>query len=165
MTGKISIRRKVFLILTVVWMAVIFSFSAKPADESESQSLRAGKIVCSIFVPGYDNMSEQEQIFMAESIDYPVRKAAHATEYAILAGLMLGIVVTSSINWKHLLEVVIVAVVYASTDEFHQLFVPGRSGRFMDVLIDATGALAGVVFIFIVYRLNNKVKIKKSKIK
>src|SRR5574344_452552 len=111
MTDKISIRRKVFLILTVVWMAVIFSFSAKPGDESERQSLRAGKIVCSIFVPGYENMSEQEQISMAENIDYPVRKAAHATEYAILAGLMLGIVVTSLINWKHLLVAVFVAVV------------------------------------------------------
>ena len=68
MTGKISIRRKVYLILTVVWMAVIFSFSAKPGDESEIQSLRAGKIVCSIFVPGYENMSEQEQISMAEKL-------------------------------------------------------------------------------------------------
>lgn len=161
MTGKISIRRKVFLILTVVWMAVIFSFSAKPGDESERQSLRAGKIVCSIFVPGYDNMSEQEQISMAESIDYPVRKAAHATEYAILAGLMLGIAVTSSINWKHLLEVVFVAVVYASTDEFHQLFVPGRSGRFIDVLIDGTGALIGVLIVFLVYKLVCKIKNKR----
>ena len=161
MTGKISIRRKVYLILTVVWMAVIFSFSAKPGDESEIQSLRAGKIVCSIFVPGYDNMSEQEQIFMAESIDYPVRKAAHATEYAILAGFILGIVVTSLINWKHLLEVVFVAVVYASTDEFHQLFVPGRNGQFMDVLIDGTGALIGVLIVFLVYKLVCKIKNKR----
>ena len=161
MTGKISIRRKVYLILTVVWMAVIFSFSAKPGDESEIQSLRAGKIVCSIFVPGYENMSEQEQIFMAESIDYPVRKAAHATEYAILAGLMLGIVVTSLINWKHLLVAVLVAVVYASTDEFHQLFVPGRSGRFIDVLIDGTGALIGVLIVFLVYKLVCKIKNKR----
>ena len=142
-------------------MAVIFLFSAKPGDESERQSLRAGKIVCSIFVPGYDNMSEQEQISMAESIDYPVRKAAHATEYAILAGLMLGIAVTLSINWKHLLEVVFVAVVYASTDEFHQLFVPGRSGRFIDVLIDGTGALIGVLIVFLVYKLVCKIKNKR----
>ena len=161
MTGKISIRRKVYLILTVVWMAVIFSFSAKPGDESEIQSLRAGKIVCSIFVPGYENMSEQEQIFMAESIDYPVRKAAHATEYAILAGLMLGIVVTSLINWKHLLGAVLVAVVYASTDEFHQLFVPGRSGQFIDVLIDGIGALIGVLIVFLVYKLVCKIKNKR----
>ena len=161
MTDKISIRRKVYLILTVVWMAVIFSFSAKPGDESEIQSLRAGKIVCSIFVPGYDNMSEQEQIFMAESIDYPVRKAAHATEYAILAGFILGVVVTSLINWKHLLEVVFVAVVYASTDEFHQLFVPGRNGQFIDVLIDGVGALIGVLIVFLVYKLVCKIKNKR----
>ena len=161
MTGKISIRRKVYLILTVVWMAVIFSFSAKPGDESEIQSLRAGKIVCSIFVPGYENMSEQEQISMAENIDYPVRKAAHATEYAILAGFILGVVVTSLINWKHLLEVVFVAVVYASTDEFHQLFVPGRNGQFIDVVIDGVGALIGVLIVFLVYKLVCKIKNKR----
>ena len=161
MTGKISIRRKVYLILTVVWMAVIFSFSAKPGDESEIQSLRAGKIVCSIFVPGYENMSEQEQISMAENIDYPVRKAAHATAYAILAGFILGIVVTSLINWKHLLEVVFVVVVYASTDEFHQLFVPGRNGQFIDVVIDGVGALIGVLIVFLVYKLVCKIKNKR----
>ena len=161
MTDKISIRRKVYLILTVVWMAVIFSFSAKPGDESEIQSLRAGKIVCSIFVPGYENMSEQEQISMAENIDYPVRKAAHATEYAILAGLMLGIVVTSLINWKHLLEVVFVAVIYESTDELHQLFVPGRNGQFIDVVIDGVGALIGVLIVFLVYKLVCKIKNKR----
>ena len=161
MTDKISIRRKVYLILTVVWMAVIFLFSAKPGDESERQSLRAGKIVCSIFVPGYENMSEQEQISMAENIDYPVRKAAHATEYAILAGFILGVVVASLINWRHLLAAVLVAVIYASTDELHQLFVPGRNGQFIDVVIDGVGALIGVLIVFLVYKLVCKIKNKR----
>ena len=32
-------------------------------------------------------------------------------------------------------------VAYALTDEFHQLFVPGRSGSMIDVLIDSAGAV------------------------
>ena len=38
----------------------------------------------------------------------------------------------------------LIAAGYAATDEFHQLFVPGRSGQISDVLLDSAGALAGV---------------------
>ena len=39
------------------------------------------------------------------------------------------------------------ATVYAATDEFHQLFIPGRSGQVSDVLLDSAGALAGVLIL------------------
>ena len=35
---------------------------------------------------------------------------------------------------------------YACSDEFHQLFIPGRSGEFRDVMIDSTGGIIGIVF-------------------
>ena len=38
----------------------------------------------------------------------------------------------------------IFAVLYAASDEFHQLFVPGRAGSIRDVIIDGTGAVLGV---------------------
>ena len=38
---------------------------------------------------------------MAKKIDYPVRKTAHATEYAILAGCVLGAVTPGFIRWKN----------------------------------------------------------------
>ena len=37
------------------------------------------------------------------------------------------------------------AVLFASTDEFHQSFVPGRGPRLMDVGIDALGAGIGLL--------------------
>ena len=39
-----------------------------------------------------------------------------------------------------------IAALYAVTDEFHQLFVPGRSGQFSDVVLDSAGALAGLLY-------------------
>ena len=68
--------------------------------------------------------------------DYVLRKLAHMTEYAILAVLLLR--ATGSYAWAFGL-----AVAYAATDEFHQLFVRGRHGSPLDVGIDAIGALAG----------------------
>ena len=53
-----SVRRIVFTILAVTWMVVIFSFSARPGDESEEQSIKAGMMVCHVFVPGFDDLSE-----------------------------------------------------------------------------------------------------------
>jgi len=40
---------------------------------------------------------------------------------------------------------------YAVTDEIHQLFVPDRSGRILDVGIDTLGVITGVL-IYIAFR-------------
>ena len=45
------------------------------------------------------------------------------------------------------------AVVYAMTDEIHQLSVPGRAGRFTDVCIDATGAAIGIILLFLIRKI------------
>ena len=42
---------------------------------------------------------------------------------------------------------ILIVILYASTDEFHQLFVPGREGTFRDVLIDTSGAIIAIIFI------------------
>ena len=97
-------RQVIFAMLTILWMIVIFSFSAKPGNESEEQSIKAGMIVCHMFVPGFEDLSEQQQIDMAQAIDHPVRKTAHAAEYAMLAGLVLGAVTVSIIRWKNVLD-------------------------------------------------------------
>lgn len=47
----------------------------------------------------------------------------------------------------------IFSVVYASTDEFHQTFVVGRDGNVIDVLIDSSGALVGIIISSIIYFL------------
>lgn len=70
--------------------------------------------------------------------DTILRKLAHVTEYAILGGLLLRAVRLPGLA-------VALAVLYAVTDEVHQTFVEGRTGAPLDVVIDAVGALAGVL--------------------
>ena len=45
------------------------------------------------------------------------------------------------------------SVIYASTDEFHQTFVVGRDGNIVDVLIDSSGSLVGILLSSILYFL------------
>lgn len=76
------------------------------------------------------------------------------TEYAILACLMMSVLISYGINERKRVELIsiIFTFLYACTDEFHQLFVPGREGKFLDVMIDTCGATAGVlVLTFLIY--------------
>ena len=76
-----------------------------------------------------------------------VRKAAHVTEYAILAALLLrGFSRANSRRAFVWLGVAwLVALSCAGLDEFHQSFVASRTGSPVDVMIDGTGALIGIL--------------------
>ena len=93
-----------------------------------------------------DLLYEEDEEAFAEKVDHPVRKTAHATEYAILGLLIAGAYIErgTSIR-KGILIPWGAATLYAATDEFHQLFVPGRSGQVSDVMLDSAGVLAGVL--------------------
>jgi VanZ family protein len=69
--------------------------------------------------------------------DHVLRKGAHMTEYAILAVLLVR--GSGSFRWAFAFT-----VLYAASDEVHQLFVRGRHGSPVDVAIDAVGALIGL---------------------
>ena len=74
-----------------------------------------------------------------------VRKAAHVTEYAILAGLLFR-ALRGSIDgfWRRAALVFVPVMLFATADEYHQRFVPSRTGSFYDVLVDGSGALLGI---------------------
>ncbi len=153
-----KIRNKIFLILAVLWMAVIFSFSARPAEQSTGDSRWAGHMIGQLFVPGFGDWSDKEQEAFAEKVDYPVRKTAHAMEYAVLGLLTAGAYIRrgTSIR-KGILVPWGIAALYAASDEFHQLFVPGRSGQVSDVVLDSAGVLAGVLLLAGIRRARNRV--------
>lgn len=77
-----------------------------------------------------------------------MRKTGHFSEYGILAGLILILLFTFEEvrnTRKHIIMGAVVTdlicMIYASTDEFHQTFVDGRSGKSADVLIDTSGTV------------------------
>ncbi len=140
------VRRKIFLILMLVWMAVIFAFSCRNGVESTGDSYQIGMSVGRLVVPAFHNLSSEEQLAFAERVDYPVRKTAHALEYAILGAFAAGwLYDAKGRRGRNILPAWLVATLYAASDELHQLFVPGRSGQVTDVLLDSTGAIAGVL--------------------
>ncbi len=144
-------RRIIFAILLLLWMGMIFVRSSKTADESTAESEYVGMMLGHIFVSGFDDMEPQMQRSFARSIDYGVRKTAHAGEYAVLAILVMGTFYPYGGRRRMLLYLCFCAL-YAASDELHQLFVPERSGQILDVFIDSAGALAGLAAGFLVLR-------------
>ena len=145
------------LILAVVWMCVIFGFSANNAEESTVQSNAVTEMIIRIFNPDFDNLTDAEKEEMIEMYDGRVRKLAHFCAYALL-GFLLSI---SSCNVPFSIKVpylwpFVVCFVFAMTDEYHQTFVDGRAGRFSDVIIDSSGAICGIAFLFIIMSVIKK---------
>lgn len=139
-------RKVICWILAVCWMVVIFSFSARTAELSTQDSTTVGMWLGKVFVPGFSEWDEQKQTEFADKIDHPVRKAAHASEYAVLGFLLAGGISDSSKKRLYCIGVPwAFGVAYAVSDELHQIFVPGRSGQATDVMIDSLGVLTGVL--------------------
>ncbi len=82
-----------------------------------------------------------------------IRKAAHFTEYAILAFLAvraLSIPATVRLHrWRYLLPLLLVVAV-AAIDEFHQSFEISRTGSILDVMLDISGGVTMIIFLWIV---------------
>lgn len=90
---------KIACFLMLCWMVVIFMFSAEPDTESSelsgSVSYRIVSVVNTITASHWD---EKELLDRAELIDYPVRKCAHMSEYAILT--LLGFLTIFVFAWQ-----------------------------------------------------------------
>lgn len=157
MSTEMNMRRKIFLVITIACMTAIFLFSSRTGEESTGDSYFVGNIVGEVFVPGFDNWSPEEQQAFAEKIDHPVRKTAHAMEYAVLGLLTAGAFIDRRTSIRAgILVPWCIATAYAASDEVHQLFVPGRSGQVSDVILDSAGVLAGLLVLAAVRKIRRR---------
>ncbi|MBR4011522.1 MAG: VanZ family protein, partial [Spirochaetaceae bacterium] len=59
----------------------------------------------------------------------------------------------------------IIVSIYGIIDEIHQSFTPGRSSTISDWIADTLGALFGSFVFYLVVKIINKIKDKKSNTK
>ena len=155
-------KKTIFAVLLVLWMGFIFSMSCENAEESSNTSGQTIKVVLST-VPEFEKQPEEVKVNIIEELQFIVRKSAHFIGYMILGILASGLILYyGNINKKYLLAFLI-CVIYAISDEIHQLFVPGRAGQVRDVLIDSAGSLLGIIIVMALEKLLIKFN-KKHKI-
>ncbi|MEE3392108.1 MAG: VanZ family protein [Lachnospiraceae bacterium] len=133
----------------IVLLLMIFSFSAQEGAESSSLS----DIFAKFFAGVYNHLSGKNIDY--ELFVFPVRKGAHMTEYAALFAdtyVLIYSIAGRCIAWLAF----VIAALAASLDEFHQLYVPGRTGQLRDVLIDLLGAFISFLIILLIKHIRKK---------
>ncbi len=145
--------KKIILwILIIFWMLLIFIFSSQNSEDSSNLSRGFLRNFILWFLP--ENIDENTVDFL----EHILRKCAHMTEYAVL-GILISIQLrlyhVFEAEWKKIWAAIFLVMLYAATDEFHQLFVGGRRGQVTDVLIDTCGGMAGAFIIYLIYKLKN----------
>lgn len=137
--------KKIVLWFLVIFIsAQIFSFSSDTRTESSNKSGRITSIVVNIIkeIPSFSDLDEGKLI---DKLDFWVRKTAHFGIYFILSLSVFELARSYNIKFKYaFLIAAIYCLIYATSDEFHQLFVDGRGGQIRDVAIDFAGALSGL---------------------
>lgn len=152
---KIIFLRNLAGVLAIMWMCIIFAFSAQTKEESGAVSNSFTYQLVSNTRTFFNlDLSDARVKEIADAIEGFVRKAAHMTEYGVLSVLIFIWIGQWEMSLlRHGATAAGAAAVYAATDEIHQLFVPGRSGRFTDVCIDSAGAVLGVVVFVLIVKL------------
>jgi VanZ family protein len=108
----------------LLWAIVIFNFSASPAKVTSQINWQ----------------------------DFAIKKTAHMIEYAVFTTLLYRALRKSGFDIKRAGYVALaIAILYASTDEYHQSFTPGREPTVRDVIFDATGSVIGLSLIWYYY--------------
>ena len=146
--------RGILLTAVLGLMLLIFGFSSQSGETSGSISGEiAGPITRQLlkWMPDLHD-GDEEALYM--QVDHVVRKTAHFLEYALLGCLLCLLMRSFGISSAAI--PVIIGILYAVTDELHQTFEPGRSGKITDVLLDAAGVGFGVMFVRLINHFRRK---------
>lgn len=120
----------------IAWMLLIFVASG---------DLMSAEHTSRFLVPFLRWIASDISFATLASIQLLIRKCAHLTEYAILAALLWRAIHQRQAGWRAAVIALVAAAIYASFDEFHQSFIPSRTGTPQDVMIDCCGALLGLL--------------------
>lgn len=154
---NIKNKKNLVVIFSLLWMSTIFFLSSMNGTASNNKSYKmlefsfknTLKVTNKLNITHVNPRIKGSEL--ALKYNYPLRKVAHATEYGILAIILIYIFKYKKINNKYYLSI-LCTFMYACVDEIHQKFT-GRTSSFKDVLIDTTGC---IIFLFIYYLIEKK---------
>lgn len=154
--------RTIFMLLLLTTFSTIFKFSSQIAEESDDISNGVLRKIIDVF-PYTKELSEEIKIKMVEHGNPIIRKLAHFSIYALVGVWIMAFMSTFDIRlYKKWIISMLVGVLYAASDEFHQSFVPGRGPSIVDVGIDSLGVLTGILAVLIIISIYRALKSDKK---
>ncbi len=130
----------------ILWMALIFYLSHQPATKSNELSAGITEIIIQTIEKVAPNME-----FDVRSLNHIIRKNTHFFAYLILGVLVMNALRVSRVRGYRSIALALgICILYAISDEIHQIFIPGRSGEVRDVVIDTAGTSVGIMVYMVV---------------
>jgi len=136
-------------IAVVACAILIFMFSQQPVHISRDLSVRVTE-----FIIQWMHIWNPDHAYTVADLHKLVRKCAHVLLYFAFGMLLLhALSVRKGPTSRLMLLTGLACLIYAITDEWHQLYVPGRGAQWQDVIIDTAGAILGILLYKLVHLL------------
>lgn len=121
-----KVKRIIFIVLIIIWMATIFKFSSEKSEVSSNTSGKTIRAILNVF-PWSSSLSIEEKEHLVETLQPIVRKLAHFSVYTLGGILIMCLAKTFDISdKKRIIYSLIFGILYAVSDEIHQYFVPRK---------------------------------------
>lgn len=151
-----------FLILLLLLVFVsIFRFSSENGEKSKGTSKTVTEEITKP-IKTIQELEPKEKEIALDNINKVLRKIAHFSLYMLIGAVSMCIMILGikdKVNYRKYVSLAI-GVLYAITDEIHQLFVDGRSAMITDVFIDTAGVVVGIWVVNMIY--NTVIKKKNA---
>lgn len=139
-------------------MIIIYLFS----NQQGKDSYRLSSQFIQLFKEKVENTpilkNETKELFISKP-SFFVRKLAHLTIFALLGmATRLAIGYKSKSRLTGMIIALLICGLYALLDEWHQVYIPGRSAQLIDVVIDMIGASFGIMIIECINIVLNSIK-------
>jgi len=147
MKHKSIILRLMLVVITLLLIIGIFLLSNQPRGQSHELSMT----IAAHSLPYVEKWTGYEMSLA--QWNHTLRKIAHFSLYFILASIIMVLCRVQGWSWRRALFIsLFTAITYAIIDETHQWFVDGRGASVRDVAIDSSGAMLGIVAVYLVGR-------------
>ena len=143
--------------LTILMCGIIFGFSSQDGETSMETSGMIAEPIARAISSGMQEITPSQYATLLDNVQAVVRKSAHFTEYGIL-GILVYLLHVSYARRYCVLPSWGLTLLYAAGDELHQWLGGSRTGMWQDVILDACGAIAGILICRAVRHLWRKKK-------
>lgn len=163
-SGKKSyllIKRIIAYFFVILVMGLIFYFSAQPAQQSNKTSNKISKKIVKVITKN-KKITPKKKADLTKKTNERIRKIAHFSLFLLLGvSVLLSALVTFIKKGKHYIQKtalfsLLFCILYAISDEIHQVYVPGRTFQISDILTDSFGSLAGMLTVLAIIKISTK---------
>ena len=153
---KILNRKTIFIVLMcVIWLCLIFYNGSRQGEISQSSSKEIIEIVSRFVEIPPATINELGIKF--SDINFYVRKNAHFFEYLVLSIFMCSAARHFTLSKStEIFLLLFLLLFFPVADEFIQKYIPGRTSNVLDIIIDFSGAMLGMILFNIGYKMHKK---------